>query len=673
MRRDVPVTAADIARLAGVGRAAVSNWRRRHDDFPEPVGGTSTSPVFSLAEIREWLRGHAEDRELPAHEWLWQDLRATVDDDDLADLIADLGAFLVYVQHEAEDWDGLSAADDVTVARELPARVRATCAKTAGAEAFPETVPVTRVPLVRSIARLAAERGARDTFEFLRERYFEVHTRRVYSTPVEIVSLSLDLVGDGFGSLLDPACGSGRILGRALERSPRARLLGQDVDPVAARLTSVRLALRCDNARVRAGDSLRADAFPGEFVDAVVCNPPFNDRNWGYEELTADPRWEYGLPPRVEPELAWVQHVLAHLAPGGVAVLLMPPAVASRRSGRRIRSQLLRRGALRAIITLPQGTVPNVAVGLTLWILCQPSEGGAPSRVLMVDTSGRPDEYARVAVEAWREFGAGRELDEPGVSRSVPLVDLLDEDVDLTPARYLSTAADDLSPERIAGARSRLAGLLGTVAGLMPVAGRPPSEEFAPVPLPELVRRGMLVLEQQTPARPGEEPPREAPVLTVEDVLEGRSATGSSEHAGARWIVTRPGDVVVPQVVTIPVARVLAKGDALLGPYLSLLRPDPEVLDPDFLAGFLCASINVRHYSAMSSRYRVDVRRAEVPLLPMEEQRRYGEAFRRLAEFRTALREVAALGEDLAELMADGLTHGVIAPADDDGNGAQRG
>ncbi|WP_319019048.1 N-6 DNA methylase [Microbispora sitophila] len=661
MRRDVHVTAADIARLAGVGRAAVSNWRRRHDDFPEPVGGTSTSPAFSLAEIREWLRGHAEGRDLPPDEWLWQDLRTTVDDDDLADLIADLGAFLVYVRHEADDWDRLSAETDEEVARELPARVRAACAETVSAEAFPETVPATRVPLVRSIARLAAERGVRDTFEFLRERYFEVHTRRVYSTPAEIVTLTLDLVGDGFGSVLDPACGSGRILGRALERSPGARLLGQDVDPVAARLTAVRLALRCDNARIRPGDSLRADAFPGELVDAVVCNPPFNDRNWGYEELTADPRWEYGLPPRVEPELAWVQHALAHLAPGGVAVLLMPPAVASRRSGRRIRSQLLRRGALRAVVALPQGAVPNVAVGLTLWILRQPAEGGTPSHVLMVDTSGRPDDYAGVTVEAWREFGAGRELDEPGVSRSVPLVDLLDEDVDLTPARYLSTAADDLSQERIAGARSRLADVLRTVSRLLPSAAAPP-DELALVPLPELVRRGMLVLEQQTPARPGAVPPRGAPVLTVEDVLEDRPATGTAEHAGARPILTRPGDVVVPQVVTAPVARVLTKGDALLGPYLSLLRPDPEVLDPDFLAGFLCASVNVRHYTSMSSRYRVDVRRAELPLLPMEEQRRYGEAFRRLAEFRSALREAAVLGEDLASLVAEGLTHGAVRP-----------
>lgn len=50
------VTAAGIARLAGVGRAAVSNWRRRHADFPRPVGGTETSPSFALAEVESWLR-----------------------------------------------------------------------------------------------------------------------------------------------------------------------------------------------------------------------------------------------------------------------------------------------------------------------------------------------------------------------------------------------------------------------------------------------------------------------------------------------------------------------------------------------------------------------------------------------------------------------------------------
>src|SRR6266404_9539472 len=50
------MTAAAIARLAGVGRAAVSNWRRRYPAFPKPVGGSSTSPTFDRAEVEAWLK-----------------------------------------------------------------------------------------------------------------------------------------------------------------------------------------------------------------------------------------------------------------------------------------------------------------------------------------------------------------------------------------------------------------------------------------------------------------------------------------------------------------------------------------------------------------------------------------------------------------------------------------
>lgn len=50
------MTAAAIARLAGVGRAAVSNWRRRYPAFPKPVGGSLTSPTFDRAEVEAWLK-----------------------------------------------------------------------------------------------------------------------------------------------------------------------------------------------------------------------------------------------------------------------------------------------------------------------------------------------------------------------------------------------------------------------------------------------------------------------------------------------------------------------------------------------------------------------------------------------------------------------------------------
>ncbi|MEV6425041.1 hypothetical protein [Streptomyces sp. NPDC051662] len=49
------VNLSQIARMAGVGRAAVANWRRRHGGL-EAVGGTDESPLFLRAAAEQWLR-----------------------------------------------------------------------------------------------------------------------------------------------------------------------------------------------------------------------------------------------------------------------------------------------------------------------------------------------------------------------------------------------------------------------------------------------------------------------------------------------------------------------------------------------------------------------------------------------------------------------------------------
>ncbi|MFE2141533.1 hypothetical protein ACFXA3_07210 [Streptomyces sp. NPDC059456] len=44
---------AEVVRMAGVGRASVVNWRRRHDDFPDPLAGTDvrrTGPEVSTPQ-----------------------------------------------------------------------------------------------------------------------------------------------------------------------------------------------------------------------------------------------------------------------------------------------------------------------------------------------------------------------------------------------------------------------------------------------------------------------------------------------------------------------------------------------------------------------------------------------------------------------------------------------
>src|SRR3954463_5641068 len=87
------ITAAEIARLAGVGRAAVSNWRKRHPDFPVPVGGTPASPEFDLIQVEQWLRGQGKLPELSPVDRLWRHVAPTTDT--AADALAAVGALLL--------------------------------------------------------------------------------------------------------------------------------------------------------------------------------------------------------------------------------------------------------------------------------------------------------------------------------------------------------------------------------------------------------------------------------------------------------------------------------------------------------------------------------------------------------------------------------------------------
>ncbi|MGW1593275.1 N-6 DNA methylase [Streptomyces sp. NPDC002343] len=800
------VTAAGIARLAGVGRAAVSNWRRRHADFPKPVGGSETSPSFALAEVEAWLRKQGKLAEVPLRERVWQQLAGHPEGPLTA--LVHTGCALLLIHERPTVWLDASAGSDARLAAMLPGalekvltprlgvargrggggrgvvagagagggvnaafessgvhgtlksgQVNADSAApgvnadagtpgvntgaaapgvntdaTATAVNSSPTVPTVNappsvhtaptvhtapavqaepavhatpavhpksamrtpptttatptpprtpalstptgpqllpsVPLLRGAAELAAEIGARQTFEFLLGRHLDANPRQYTLTPAELAGLMADLAGPA-RTVLDPASGTGALL-RAVDPRPDQELYAQDSAPELAALSALRLALH-SRAAVRAavGDTLRADAHPALRADAVLCHPPFNERNWGHDELAYDPRWEYGFPARTESELAWVQHALARLADGGTAVLLMPPAAASRRSGRRIRADLLRRGALRAVVALPVGAAPPYNIPLHLWVLRRPGRTPAAPEVLLVDTGrfagearGGPDWAAvRDAVlDAWRAYArAGRLAERPGLARSVPVIELLDDDVDLAPARHLPPAAVADGAGQLTEVRERLGATLRLTADLTP----PPADPAPPARWPlttvgELARGGALVM--RTGGHGGH---ARVPVLTDHDVLAGTAPSGTLPESEEEAVLTEPGDVVVPVLGGGAVARVIdeATAGAVLGRNLVLLRPDRTALDPWFLAGFLRGTANNRQASSYASTAtRLDVRRLHLPRLPLEEQRRYGARFRALDEFERALRHASRLGEQLVRGMYDGLTDGTVAP-----------
>ncbi|WP_405992826.1 N-6 DNA methylase [Streptomyces sp. NBC_00986] len=757
------VTAAGIARLAGVGRAAVSNWRRRHADFPKPVGGTETSPAFALAEIESWLRKQGKLAEVPLRERVWQQVVGHPEGPVTALVYA--GCALLLIHERPTVWLDVSAGSDERMAAMLPGALEqvivprfgvvcgrgvhrgregsaAAAVNTPNTHAAPNTpnavnapadsttppapvntappvntarvansapavhtspavhtppaanlaptpspIPAVHTPtgpqllpsalLLRGTAELAAELGARQTFEFLLGRHLDANPRQYTLTPTELARLMAELaeVAGPAGTALDPACGTGALL-RAVTPRPGQELYAQDDAPDLAALTALRLALHAQvTVRATTGDTLRADAYPALRADVVLCHPPFNERNWGHDELAYDPRWEYGFPARNESELAWVQHALARLKDGGTAVLLMPPAAASRRSGRRIRADLLRRGALKAVVALPIGAAPPYNIPLHLWVLRRPERAAGQPEVLLVDTGrfategrGGPDWQAvRGAVlDAWKMFDrAGRPADEPGLARSVPVIELLDDDVDLAPARHLPPATAAEGADELTAVRERLGETLRLTADLTP----PPVEHSTGAERPtrwplttigELARGGALVM--RTGGNGGH---ARVPVLTDHDVLAGTAPSGLLPESDEVAVLTEPGDVVVPVLGGGSMARVIddTTAGAALGRSLVLLRPDPGALDPWFLAGFLRGTANNRQASSYASTAtRLDVRRLQLPRLPLDEQRRYGARFRALEDFERALRQAGRLGEQLVRGMYDGLTDGTVTP-----------
>ena len=440
------VTGSEIARIAGVTRAAVSNWRRRYDDFPAPAGGGANSPLFDLAEVQAWLDKQSKGQDVTDEVQLWQVLRGAYGDDILGGL-ADVAR-------------ALASPDEKTPA-ELPDQA------------------------VRLARRMAGGGSPGDVVNGLAERFTE-SVRRAGSDQVtspRVVRAVRHFAGDVAADavLFDPACGIGTLL-LTLGAGRDTRRHGQEVDARSARLAQSRAGLGgLTRTEIAHGDSLRADRWPGLKADLVVCDPPVSDTDWGREDLLLDPRWELGTPSRAEGELAWLQHAYVHTAPGGRVVMVMPASVAYRKAGRRIRAELVRRGILTQVTALPPGTAAAHSLPVHLWHLRRPrTPDDAATTVRMVDlTSNDPDDPLEPRTQQITE---------------VPQIDLLDDLVDLTPSRHVEESHRDYVTEYDT-LREELTAQVRRLTELLPalVAGEGTGALDGPsVGVADLVRAGLV-------------------------------------------------------------------------------------------------------------------------------------------------------------------------------------
>ena len=125
----------------------------------------------------------------------------------------------------------------------------------------------------------------------------------------------------------------------------------------------------------QAADKLRGHMDAGEckHVVYILGNPPFNVSDWRGDLLKKDKRWKFGVPPEGNANFAWVQHMIHHLAPTGLAdFVLVKSSMSSNQSGEgEIRKNIIDADLVDCMVALPGQLFYSTQIPVCLWFLAR--------------------------------------------------------------------------------------------------------------------------------------------------------------------------------------------------------------------------------------------------------------------------------------------------------------
>ena len=293
-----------------------------------------------------------------------------------------------------------------------------------------------------------------------------------FYTPRCVVRLLVEMIEPFKGRAYDPCCGSSGMFVQSEEfihqhggRIGDIAVYGQESNPTTWRLAKMNLAIRGIEADLgpQHADSFHNDLHKDLKADFTLANPPFNTHDWGGERLRDDVRWKYGAPPVGNANFAWIQHMIHHLSPTGIAgFVLANGSMSSNQSGEgEIRKNIIEADLVDCMIALPAQLFYGASIPACLWFLTRDKRHGkfrdhrrqtlfidARKMGHLVDRVHRElsdEEIARIAgtYHAWRsETGASAYQDIPGFCKSSIIEEIAEHRYALVPGRY--TGAEEL-------------------------------------------------------------------------------------------------------------------------------------------------------------------------------------------------------------------------------------
>jgi type I restriction enzyme M protein len=249
------------------------------------------------------------------------------------------------------------------------------------------------IDLISNIRIGDAESRAKDVlgrvYEYFLSQFASAEGKKggEFYTPRSVVKLLVEMIEPYNGRVYDPCCGSSGMFVQSIEfihahksgngNGGKAKtdisIYGQESNYTTWRLAKMNLALRGIDGQIAHGDTFHNDRHPDLKADFILANPPFNISDWGGDRLRDDKRWQFGKPPVGNANFAWVQHIIYHLAPTGIAgFVLANGSMSSNQSGEgEIRRNIIEADLVDCMIALPGQLFYSTPIPACLWFIAR--------------------------------------------------------------------------------------------------------------------------------------------------------------------------------------------------------------------------------------------------------------------------------------------------------------
>ena len=183
-----------------------------------------------------------------------------------------------------------------------------------------------------------------------------------------------------------------------------------------------------------------------------------------------DVRWKFGVPPVGNANYGWLQHIVHHLAPNGVAgvVLANGSLTSNQTTEGQIRQSMIENDVVACVLTLPVQLFYSTQISASVWILARNKNfaRGTDRRgqVLFIDARAlgglvdrtrrefSEDEILQIA-DAYKSWKGSENNDTyrdvPGFCRSVDKKTISEHRWALVPGRYVGFDRSELSTKTI--------------------------------------------------------------------------------------------------------------------------------------------------------------------------------------------------------------------------------